>query len=90
MKELFDIRLHEAAEKEYNQLDGSVLDEVNKVMNELIFRYGKDKMIRMVKIIIEADYSPCSPAHRSGSQARVTLKKDASGFPETSLIIFNP
>ncbi len=57
MKELFDIRLHEAAEKEYNQLDGSVLDEVNKAMNELIFRYGKDKMNRMVKIIIEADYS---------------------------------
>jgi hypothetical protein len=60
MKELFDIRLHEAAEKEYNQLDGSVLDEVNKVNEGVNIPVWKRQMNRMVKIIIGADYSPCS------------------------------
>ncbi|MGG1651652.1 hypothetical protein [Paenibacillus sp. NRS-1780] len=53
---MFDIRLHEAAEKEYNQMDGSVLDEVNKVNEGVSIPVWKRQMIRMVKIIIEADY----------------------------------
>ncbi|MFM9278605.1 type II toxin-antitoxin system RelE family toxin [Paenibacillus jiagnxiensis] len=38
MEERFDVRLHEAAEKEYNRLDGSVLEEVDKAIGELIYR----------------------------------------------------
>ncbi|MFB5760811.1 type II toxin-antitoxin system RelE family toxin [Paenibacillus medicaginis] len=38
MEERFDVRLHEAAEKEYNRLDGSVLEEVNNAIDELIYR----------------------------------------------------